>query len=137
MIGHDELMRYLDGELSPERARAVEDALERSTELRRELAIFRGMKADLEKLGDDMGSSESVWRDVNRRITRPVGWALVILGGLTWVGFGVYSYLTGTDALWEKLATAAVVVGLATLLLSAAVDRYRELKTDPYRGVQR
>ncbi len=137
MIGHDELMRYLDGELTPERERAVEEALGRSTELRRELAIFRGMKADLEQLGGDIARSTSVWGGVHRRLARPVGWALFLAGILVWVGYGVYTYLTGADALWEKLAASAVVVGLAILLVSALADRYRDLETDPYKDIQR
>lgn len=137
MITHDELMRYLDGELPPERMRAVEEALERSTELRRDYVIFRAMKTDLQALGDGLGGGESVWSGVNRRITRPTGWLLFLAGAVAWTVYGVFTYLTGADALWEKLATSAVVVGLVILLASAAVDRLRDLKTDPYKEIQR
>ena len=137
MISHDELMRYLDGELPPERAREVEAALETSTELRREYIIFRDMKADLQTLGATMRPESSVWDSVNRQLTRPVGWVLFLLGAVVWVAYGVYSYLTGAEALWQKLATSAIVVGLAMLLLSALVDRWRDLKTDPYKEIQR
>ncbi len=137
MIGHDELMRYLDGELDPERVRAVEEALERSTELRRELAVFRHLKVDLNELGESMAERPTVWDAVNGRLTRPVGWTLFLAGALVWVSYGVYTYLTGADALWEKVAASAVVVGLGTLLLSAAMDRLRDLKTDPYKELQR
>lgn len=137
MIGHDELMRYLDGELPPERAREVEAALEESTELRRELMIFRRMKADLEEIGAAMEPERTVWDAVNRRLTRPVGWVLFVVGAVIWTVYGVYAYLAGADALWEKLATSAVVVGLAMLLVSALVDRWRALKTDPYKEIRR
>ena len=137
MIGHDELMRYLDGELDPDRSRAVEEALERSTELRREMMVFRSLKVDLNELGASMDERPTVWTDLNRRLTRPVGWTLFLAGALVWVAYGAYTYLTGAEALWEKVATSAVVVGLATLLLTAAVDRYRDLKTDPYKELRR
>ena len=114
MITHDELMRYLDGELPPERARAVEEAVERSTELRRELTIFRRMKTDLKEMGAAMEPERTIW-----------------------VAYGAYAYLTGADALWAKLATSAIVVGLAMLLGSALVDRWRDLKTDPYKEIER
>lgn len=137
MISHDELMRYLDGELTPERVRAVEAALETSTELRREYVIFRRMKTDLQDMGATMRPEHTVWDAVNRRLTRPVGWVLFLIGAVIWVSYGVYTYLTGAVALWEKLATSAVVVGLAMLLVSALVDRWRDLKTDPYKEIQR
>ena len=137
MITHDELMRFLDGELAPERAREVEEALERSTELRREYTIFRRMKTDLQDIGAKMHTHSNVWERVNRELTRPVGWVLFIVGTLVWVAYGVYSYLAGGEALWEKLATSAVVIGLAMLLLSALVDRWRDLKTDPYKEIER
>lgn len=137
MISHDELMRYLDDELPPDRAREVEKAMETDTELRREYTIFRRMKTDLHDMGAQMQPERTVWGAVNRRLTRPVGWALFLAGAVIWVAYGVYTYLTGAEALWEKLATGAVVVGLAVLLASALVDRLRALKTDPYKEIQR
>lgn len=137
MIRHDELMRYLDGELPPERAREVEKALETSTELRREYTVFRRLKEDLADMGAVMETNGTVWNEVNRRLTRPVGWILFLVGAVVWIGYGVFAYLTGGDAMWEKLATSVVVIGLSMLLLSALVDRWRDLKTDPYKGIQR
>ncbi|MFW5947013.1 MAG: anti-sigma factor family protein [Gemmatimonadota bacterium] len=137
MISHDELMRYLDGELPPERAREVEAALDTDTELRREYVIFRRMKRDLEEMGVGMQPHRTVWDEVNRKLTRPVGWVLFLVGAVIWVAYGVYTYLTGAEALWEKLATGAVVVGLGMLLVSALVDRWRDLKTDPYKEIER
>lgn len=137
MISHDELMRYLDGELTPERARAVEEALETSTELRREYVIFQRMKADLHEMGAQMQPERTVWGAVNRRLTRPLGWVFFLAGAVIWTAYGVYTYLTGAEALWEKLATSAVVVGLGMLLISALVDRWRDLKTDPYKEIQK
>ena len=137
MISHDELMRYLDGELPAERAREIEAALETSTELRREYIIFRRLKHDLQEMGARMEPERTVWDAVSRRLTRPVGWTLFLAGALIWVAYGVYTYLTGAVAMWEKLATSAVVVGLAMLLISALVDRWRDLKTDPYKEIQK
>lgn len=137
MIGHDELMSYLDGELGPERVRAVEEELERSTELRREMHVFRSMKDDLGEMGARMSTRRTVWGEVNRRLTRPVGWILFVVGALAWIAYGTYTYLTGADAMWEKLMVSAVAVGLALLLTSAFVDRHRDLKTDPYKEIRR
>lgn len=137
MISHQELMRYLDGELPAERAREVEAALETSTELRRDYTLFRRMKADLNEMGAQMEPERTVWDAVNRRLTRPVGWVLFLVGAVIWAAYGGYTYLTGAEALWEKMATSAIVVGLGMLLVSALTDRWRDLKTDPYKELRR
>lgn len=137
MITQDELMRYIDGELPPERASAVEAALAKDTELRREYVIFQRMKSDLVEMGSDMRTQRTAWDRINRRLTRPVGWVLLLAGLGVWVAYAVFAFITGPEAIWEKLAVGAVVVGLGTLFVSVAVDRLRDLKTDPYKEIQR
>lgn len=137
MISHEDLMRYLDGELAPERAREVEDAMERSTELRRDYVVFSRMKSDLRSLGEDMRTQETVWGGISRTLARPVGWVLFLVGIAVWLGYAVYAYLTSAEAVWMKLATSAVVVGLVMLFLSVVLDRLMDLKTDPYREIER
>lgn len=137
MITHDELMRYIDGELPPDRARAVEAAMETDTELRREYVVFSRMKTDLRAMGGDMQTRSTAWDAVNRRLARPMGWILFLAGLAVWVAYAVYAFITGPEAMWEKLAISAVVVGLAVLFLTVAIDRLRDLKTDPYKEIQR
>ena len=43
-VTHEELMRYLDGEVAPDERNRIEASVESSTELRREVAVFRAMK---------------------------------------------------------------------------------------------
>lgn len=137
-INREELMLYLDGELPPEERARVQTALDRSTELQRDLAIFRSMKADVQGLALDPGNhNRSVWDQVNVRLTRPVGWILMIAGVLAWSLYGTYLFATGPADLWEKLATGAVAIGILMLLASVIVERYREWLTDPYRDVHR
>lgn len=138
-VSRETLMRYLDGELPPEERREVARALEASTELQRELAIFRSMHEDLAGLRLKGGGrqSRSVWGAVNRRLTRPMGWIFFNLGVLAWLVFVVYTYFTSPAPSWEKLATGAVVIGILLLFTSVIHDRYREWLTDPYRDVER
>jgi anti-sigma factor RsiW len=137
VITHEELMRYIDGELSPERAGEVAVALTTDRELRREYEIFRRMKVDLGEMGNGMTTRATVWDAVNRRLTRPVGWILFLAGLGVWAAYAVYAFITGPEAVWEKLAIGALVIGLGMLFLSVAIDRLRDLKTDPYREIQR
>ena len=131
-------MRYLDGEMPPEQRVRLDAELERSTELKRELAIFRAMRTDFQGLSFDPGTyHKSVWDQVNASVTRPIGWILITVGVIVWTAYGAYVFTTSPANPWEKLATGAIVIGILTLLASVIWDRYREWGTDPYKGVHR
>ena len=131
-------MRYMDGEMPPEQRVRLDAELERSTELKRELAIFRAMRTDFQGLSFDPGTyHKSVWDQVNASVTRPIGWILITVGVIVWTAYGAYVFTTSPANPWEKLATGAIVIGILTLLASVIWDRYREWGTDPYKGVHR
>ena len=137
-IKSEDLMRYLDGELPPEERARVDEALARSTELQRELAIFRALKSDVMNLTFRPGMYRtSVWDRVNRHLTRPIGWILVVVGAIVWLSYGVYVFATSAADPWEKLATGAISIGVLMLLASVIWERLQELETDPYRDVHR
>jgi hypothetical protein len=131
-------MRFIDGELPPEESARIEAALAGSTELAREVAIFRAMKGDFQELSFHPGHlRRSVWDHVNTQLTRPVGWMLLLSGAGIWSVYGAYLFATGPSDPWEKLATGAIVIGVVLLLASVIWERYRESLTDPYRDVYR
>lgn len=131
------MMRYLDGEASKEEAASFEEQLEASTELRRELALFRSLKSDLSALSLRGLGDESVWEKVSREVARPVAWLLVVGGVAVWSVAGVILFLTSPTGLWEKLATSAVVVGVLVLVASIGLESYTAWKIDPYKDVHR
>lgn len=137
-INHDDLMRFLDGELPPAEHERVQAAVAASTELGREVAIFRAMKGRFHELSFHPGTfHRSVWDQVNQHLTRPIGWLLLIAGTVAWVGYSVYVFAVSPTDPWQKLATGAVVIGILSLLASVIWERYREWLTDPYRDIQR
>jgi len=137
-VSSEDLMRYLDGEMPPHERERVEAELANSTELQRELAMFRALKADFRELNFHPAEyRESVWDRVNDRVTRPIGWILVAVGATVWMSYGAYVFATSPTDPWEKLATSAVAIGILMLLASVIWDRYREWQHDPYRDVQR
>jgi len=137
-VTHEELMRYLDGEVGPEERDRIEHSLGASTELQRELAVFKAMKDELQTLDLPGGESHhSVWYAVSRQLTKPLAWILVIAGSLIWAIHGIYVYLTSPHFLWEKLATSAIVIGVLILFAGVIWERYRASLSDPYRDVQR
>ncbi len=131
-------MRYMDGEMPPEQRARLDAELERSTELTRELAIFRAMRTDFQGLSFDPGTYHgSVWDQVNANVTRPIGWILVVVGVIVWTAYGAYVFTTSPADAWEKLATGAIVIGILILLASVIWERYQEWGSDPYRDVHR
>ena len=137
-VTQDDLMRYLDGELTPDERARVDAALSTSTELQREIAIYRAIKADFQELSfEPAGRYTSVWDRVNARVTRPIGWLLVVAGTLAWMSYGVYVFATSPSDPWEKLATAAIAIGILILFASVIWERYQEWLRDPYRDVHR
>jgi len=137
-VTHEQLMRYLDGEVGPEERSRIEASVEDSTELRRELAVYRAMKDDLQSLKlNEGGANGSVWNAVNRHLARPFAWVLLVVGSLIWAAYGVYVYMTSPSFLWQKLATGAIGIGILVLLASVIGERYRIWLTDPYRDIRR
>lgn len=137
-VTHEDLMRFLDGELPPEEHARVQAALAASTELSRDAAIYRAVKGRFQEISFHPGTyHSSVWDDVNQHLTRPIGWILVVAGAAVWVAYGVYVFVVSPVEMWEKLATGAVVIGILALLASVIWERYREWLTDPYRDVHR
>lgn len=131
-------MRYLDGELTPPERALVDEHLAACSECRRELTVFRELKADLQVLSLRAdGARGSVWDAVHARLTRPVGWILLLAGFAAWLAYGAYAFATAPVDLWEKLAAGAVGIGILLLLASVIWERYREWQRDPYRDIQR
>ena len=139
-VDRETLMRYLDDELTPEGRERVERHLSGCTECRREVEMFRRVKRDLSELpGGPLrdGGRGSVWDAVSRRVARPLGWLLLVAGAVLWGGWAAWVFVTAEAALFEKLFTGAVVIGLALLLASVGWERYREWQHDPYRDVRK
>lgn len=137
-VTHEDLMRFLDGELPPAEHARVQAAIAASTELAREAAIYRAVKGRFQDISFHPGTyHSSVWDEVNQHLTRPIGWILLVAGAVVWSAYGVYVFVVSPVEMWEKLATGAVVIGVLTLLASVIWERYREWLTDPYRDVYR
>lgn len=137
-VSSDDLMRYLDGEMAPEERARVDAGLERSTELQRDLAMFRSLKADIQGLSFHPATYRvSVWDRVNAHVNRPIGWILVIAGLVVWMTYGAWVFATSAASPWEKLATGAIAIGILMLLASVIWERYRDWEHDPYKDVHR
>ncbi len=136
-VSPESLMRYLDGEAAPEERAQIDAAVADSTELQRDLVIFRTMKSDLQAMTFGLANDQSVWGAVHRRITRPLGWIMLVAGFVTWGVYGSYLYLSSAIDVWEKLATSAIGLGILFLFGTVIYERRKEWLTDPYRNIYR
>lgn len=136
-VTNEDLMRFLDGELPPEEVARVKEALQASTELQRELRIYEAIRDDVGGLTYDPPAHRSVWDGVQRRLTRPMGWILFISGAILWMAYGSWVFATSAANPVEKLAVGALAIGFLILLGSTVSERIRDLRTDPYRDIQR
>lgn len=137
-VSSEDLMRYLDGELSPAERDRLDQHLAMCTECGRELALYRGLKLDLEAIAlEGFEPRRPVWHTVHRRLARPMGWVLLLAGAGALATYGIYLFLTASVDPLEKLAAGAVGIGILLLLASVIWERYREWQTDPYRDLQR
>ena len=130
---HELISAYADRELEPEQARRVEAHLALCTECARELALIRSIGTALN--GPVNPTPASIWPAVHRRISRPVGWLLLVGGVVTWLALAVVEWLRARTLTLEWLGTTAVVIGLALLVVGVAYDQYTEWKTSPYRHI--
>ena len=135
-VSQEDLMRFLDGEVSPAERAAVERVLETSSELRREVALFRSMKENLQDLSL-AHVDVSVWGRIRTRITMPIGWILTTSGVVAWLAYGAWSFVRSPSGIVVKLATGGIAIGILVLLAHVIWDRYKEYGTDPYRNVHR
>lgn len=137
-VSAQDLMRYVDGELPPDQRLRVEEALAASTELQRDVAIFKSLKAGVQDLSLPGPSRERpVWDRVSAHLIRPAGWTFLIVGVVIWMGYGIYVFTTTPGDPWQKLVIAAASIGVLLLFASVIWDRYREWARDPYKDVHR
>ncbi len=135
----EDLVRFVDGELQGTDLRRFEQHLETCTECRREVSVFQSLKGELQAMG--MKQPEipggSVWNDVNRKVARPIGWIFTITGFIMYLVYAIYTFVTSSGNLFEKLMIGLLVVGFVVLLATVAWERIVDYRTDPYKGVEK
>lgn len=126
---------YADGELSPADTLRVEQHLAGCTECTRELSLIRSITEALQRLSAQP-ARHSMWLTIERRISSPLGWSLLVAGATVWVILGLMEWFRGELTL-EWLATTAIGIGLALLLAGVGMQQYREWRTSPYKDIER
>ena len=137
------LTGYVDGELTDNERRKVEQALAASPELRTELDEFRKLKevtgmAQYADLPDEVW--ETYWESIYKKLERGIGWMFFSIGAIVLLGFGLYHvfaqlYLDPQVPLWMKFGLTALAAGSIVLLVSFVRERLFAYKRDRYGRV--
>ncbi len=134
------LSGYIDGELTQQDWQRVDVHLAHCRQCADNLSDLRALR---KRMGQaQLGNSNTDhWRekmeDTGVKISRGIGWILLICGILAVIGIGVVGFLT-TSSMggWEKLIIGSAYIGLGALLISVVRQRLIERKSDRYKDVE-
>lgn len=135
------LVGLLDGELTPQEAREVNDHLMRCAGCRAEHEQLRTTTGRLRALpytSPDDAVLEAVWKSPYSRFARNASLALVLGGYALVIGYALFEFFkSGSEALPVKAGFAAILIGAITLLALVLRERVKTYKTDPYKEIER
>ncbi|HMP83207.1 MAG TPA: zf-HC2 domain-containing protein [Verrucomicrobiota bacterium] len=135
------LVGLLDGELTPDETRQINEHLTRCASCRAEYEQLRETTGKLEAISfrepDDVMLAR-MWRSPYSRMARNTSLVLIIGGYAGLMGYGLFEFFTsGTKELPAKTGLAAIVLGFLILLVQLIRERIRTYKTDPYKEIER
>jgi len=135
------MVGLLDGELTPDENRQVNDHLTRCAACRAEYEQLRETSGRLDAVSfqepDDRVLAR-IWNSPFSRLSRNTALIMIIGGYSGLIGYGFYEFLTsGREELPAKLGLAAIVVGFLILLVQLIRERVKTYKTDPYKEIER
>jgi len=135
------LVGLLDGELTPDEVRQVNEHLTRCAACRAEYEQLRETTGRLTAISfqepDDKVLAQ-VWKSPFSRLSRNTALIMIIGGYVGLIGYGLYEFLTrGKEELPAKLGLAAIIMGFLILLVQLIRERVKTYKTDPYKEIER
>ena len=135
------MVGLLDGELTPEEARQVNEHLTRCAACRREYEELRETTGKLSAISfqePEDAVLARVWRSPYSRLARNASLVMIIGGCAGLIGYGVFEFLnSGKEALPVKVGLAAVALGFLILLVQLIRERVKTCKIDPYKEIER
>jgi len=135
------LVGLLDGELTPEESRQVNEHLTRCGACRTEYEQLRETTGKLTAISfrePDDAVLAQVWKSPFSRLARNTSLAMIFGGYAVLLGYGLFEFLTsGKEGLTAKMGLAAIVLGFLILLVQLIRERIKTYKTDPYKEIER
>ena len=138
------LMGFIDGELSADEARRMEDHLAICPECRGELATYQqiGRAADSLAKEEPLVNTDLAWERIYDRIARGAGWLLLWVGITLMAGWGLWvlgaEFLVDPEVpLVVRLGVGTFTLGSLLLLINILRERLYRRKTERYDEVVR
>jgi len=137
----NDLMRFLDGEMSDEEKRTFREHIEQcdacAGDLRR-LAPLCRLADEITFAEPDREVWDRYWNGVAARLQRGAGWSLTALGIAILAGVALTYFFTHPAVPpTVKLGGALLFAGLAILFITVLVARLKSLGKDKYRRIER
>jgi len=139
------IMGKIDGELSPQEERLMEEHLSACSKCQAQYERF----VQLKKEASDMKFKplpemywDEYWEHVYNKMERGISWILISLGFIIVAAFGGYQVLEEffhdpNQPLIIKIGTGSFALGLIFLFVSVLREKLMVKKVDKYRSIQR
>jgi anti-sigma factor RsiW len=135
------LVGLLDGELTPDETRQVNEHLTRCAACRADYEQLRETSGKLAAISFREPADAvlaRVWKSPYSRLARNTSLVMIVGGYAALIGYGLFEFLTGgKEELPAKLGLAAVTLGFLILLVQLIRERIHTYKTDPYKEIER
>lgn len=135
------LVGLLDGELTPDEAREVNEHLIRCAGCRAEHERLRETTARLRALSYQEPADAvlaQVWRSPYSHFAHNASLFMILGGYALLIGYALFELFThGREALPVKVGIAAIVLGFLILLVLLVRERVKTYATDPYKEIER
>jgi len=138
------MMGYLDGELTALEEARMEQHLRECADCSGELESFRKLKEITKPMKlavPDEAYWEQYWSRVYNRLERQFGWALFSVGAILLASYGSYTLVNSLLLDREmpavmRIGTAALIIGVCTLLVSVVRERIHAWRSDKYKRIK-
>lgn len=139
------MMAALDGEISSEARRELDELLAEAPELDTEFQRLKRLEEVIRMTRIDTLPEErwsTYWQSVYNRLERGLGWVLVSVGAIVVGGWGLWHAVQElfddpTLPLGIKLAIFALGLGGVILAVSVGREKLSAWRHDPYKEIER